>query len=203
MKRILQVILALAVFSGGAFAQTPTATAAASINQRGLGTRISPSTRAGRAKIVMGSQSYTYSVPLFSLSGRHGLNVNLTLFYNNLIWSNPLPTGGVIFNFDGQNEMSYGFRLDFGALMWDDDTGVLIDSNGAKHALVDTSGGANQTFASLDSTYITVQHHASTGSNDPTSDIVTYKNGTQVQYQAPFSNALGKHNRDASGEDRG
>jgi RHS repeat-associated protein len=145
----------------------------------------------------MGSQSYTYSVPLFSLPGRHGLDLNLSLIYNSLLWQQG--GLGVGFNFDSSYQTfggtpSYGFRLDFGALVWftgfaGDTSGMLVDATGAKHFLIDASGtGFGNTFKTNDSSYITVQHHAGTGGTDPASDVVTYKSGVQVFYQFAISN---------------
>src|SRR5258708_37824715 len=102
LTRDIWIVLLALVFESASFAQSPspTATASASINQRGRGNRSSPAIRAGGAANVMGSKSYTYSVPMFALSGRHGLNLNLSLIYNNLICGSPMTANGVIWNFD-------------------------------------------------------------------------------------------------------
>src|SRR5437660_495210 len=103
-------------------------------NQRGFGSVTSSGIRAGGATNLVGSRSYTYSVPLFSLPGRHGLNLNLALYYNSLLWEG-LGGNGVSFATEVSSP-SYGFRLDYGYIQWDDSiisTGVLIDAKGAKH----------------------------------------------------------------------
>lgn len=161
----------------------------ASINQRGLGSRTAMATRAGGAANIIGSRSYTYSVPLFSLPGRHGLNLNLALFYNSLMWENVLGAG-VTFNSETASP-SAGFRLDYGYIDWNTSenvsTAVLVDATGAKHPLVAATQFGSQ-FNTTDSTYISVQHHFGTGSTDLDSDIVTYKDGKQAFYQeAPGS----------------
>jgi RHS repeat-associated protein len=161
----------------------------ASINQRGLGSRTAMATRAGGAANIIGSRSYTYSVPLFSLPARHGLNVDLALFYNSLIWENVLALG-VTFNSETASP-STGFRLDYGYIDWNTSenvsTGVLVDATGAKHPLVAATQFGSQ-FNTTDSTYISVLHHFGTGGTDLDSDLVTYKDGKQAFYQeAPGS----------------
>src|SRR5438045_3777158 len=100
MKTFVRIVLVFIFSVPLALAQSATQDAAASINQRGLGNRFSPTIRTGGAATVMGSQSYTYAVPMFSLPGRHGLNLDLSLVYNSLMWSRFLGTGGVIFDLD-------------------------------------------------------------------------------------------------------
>src|SRR5262249_48753854 len=149
-------------------------------------------------RTVMGSQSYTYSVPLFSLPGRHGLDLNLSLIYNSLLWQKA--GEGVSFNFDSGYQTlggtpSYGFRLDFGALVWftgfaGDTSGLYIAATGAKLWLVEPSGtGFENNLKPNDSPYVTVEPHAPAGST--ANDVVTFKSGVQAFYQFALSNALG------------
>ena len=158
---------------------------AATINQRGFGSRTAMATRAGGATNVMGSRSYTYSVPLFSLPGRHGLNVNLALYYNSLLWDTVPGANGVTTNTEGSSP-SKGFHLDYGYISWDivqlfGTTAILVDATGAKHPLFADPSGTQ--FHTADSSYISVVHHTATSSTDIDSDLVTYKDGMQVQYQ--------------------
>src|SRR5882724_4895669 len=135
MKALVRILLVVILGRVGVLAQNPAAVTAATINQRGMGSRSSPTITTGGVATVLGSQSYTYSVPLFSLSGRHGLNLNLALVYNNLIWQTA-PGGSIMYNPDASSPFP-GFRLDFGSLIWNTDfsggiSGVLIDASGAK-----------------------------------------------------------------------
>lgn len=114
--------------------------------------------RAGGAANLIGSRSYTYSVPIFALPGRHGFNVNLSLVYNSLLWEGNA-TGSVTYNPDtGYNfyTPSPGFRLDFGSIIWSTgqgttSSGVFFEPSGAKHTLVDISGNGTL-FHTVDST---------------------------------------------------
>src|SRR3954467_7822570 len=44
-------------------------------------------TKKGSSGITTGSQSYSYAIPVLSLPGRNGLDVNLTLYYNSRVWT--------------------------------------------------------------------------------------------------------------------
>jgi RHS repeat-associated protein len=172
----------------------PVSATGAPQNQRGFGALSSPAIRGGGALNVMGSQSFTYSVPLFSLPGRHGLDLNLALVYNSLLWEGS--GNSVMFSPDNSSmESFFGFRLDLGNLIWMDPgigasgvAGVLIEPSGTKHALV--YSGAGNVYNTSDSSYINVQHNV-TGSSSTAQDIVTYKNGRQVFYKFALIDALG------------
>src|SRR5258708_26569236 len=151
---------------------------------RGMGSPARPSVAAlrtpggGKTVTVAGSQSFTYSVPLFSISGRNGLDVNLTLYYNSFIWT--VMGNSIVLNAD-RDEPSPGFRLDFGYVEGSDTDAVLVDPTGGKHLLVPTGTSSG---VSTDSTYIQAQI-ASTGNVI----WVTYKNGLLVTYNVAPSNA--------------
>src|SRR5258708_7074492 len=153
---------------------------------RGMGSPARPSVAAlrtpggGKTVTVAGSQSFTSSVPLFSIPGRNGLDVNLTLYYNSFIWT--VVGNSIVLNADRDNP-SPGFRLDFGYVEISDDgsSAMLVDPTGAKHLLSSTGASSGVT---TDSTYIQAQI-ASTGNVI----WVTYKNGLIVTYNVAPSNA--------------
>ncbi len=64
----------------------PMLTSTSITNARGTGNSVVASQQTGRSRAIEGSQSYTYAVNLFSLPGRNGLNLNLTLYYNSMVW---------------------------------------------------------------------------------------------------------------------
>jgi len=143
----------------------------ASINEaRGLGSMISPANHVGSATIVEGSQSFTYTVPLFNLQGRNNLNLPLNLYYNSAVWA------GYTFNSDHDNP-SPGFRLDFGYI--DNQVGLLTEPSGGKHALAATGTNASLLFSS-DSSYIQVAENPNTVAGSPF--VATFKNGLQITY---------------------
>ena len=150
---------------------------------RGLGSASRPSTGplpgVGQKvpRTVQGSQSFSYSVPLFGLRGRNGLDVDLTLYYNSFIWT--VMGNSIVLNADHDNP-SPGFRLDFGYIEFspDDGSGVLVDATGAKHALI--PGPTGNGFVTNDSTYIQAQIPNPPG----TVLFATHKNGLIVTYNA-------------------
>ncbi|MFY9561302.1 MAG: RHS repeat-associated core domain-containing protein [Terriglobales bacterium] len=127
---------------------------------------------AAQGKIVAGSSSYSYAIPILSLPGRNGLDLNLILHYNSAIWNANSDTGTMTFNAD-RDFPSYGFRLGYGFIESNaaHSAFTLVESDGTKRKL---TGGANSTYASTDSSFIQFVS---------TTNILTYKNGTRVFYQ--------------------
>jgi RHS repeat-associated protein len=121
---------------------------------------------------VVGSQSYNYVIPILSLPGRAGHDLNLNLYYNSRIWDVDTTGGTVTFNAD-RDFPSYGFRLDFGYLEFlADNTIIMAKGDGTKVTL------NNSNWISTD------------GSNTVYSaGVITYKDGTKVGYEAFPSNA--------------
>src|SRR5579859_6761511 len=144
---------------------------------RGTGSSQIAAQSVGKSTAIEGSQSYTYAVNLFSLPGRNGLDLNLTLFYNSLLWEFNSDNNTMVYG--GFDNPAPGFRLDYGLLEFATDLslGLLTEANGGKHLFVPTAV-ANQ-FSTVDSSYILVQYPATAGS--PV--IVTYKNGLRIYYQ--------------------
>lgn len=142
------------------------------INQRGMGSLISPSTHVGKTNIIEGSQSFSYAVPLFNIPGRNGLNLNLTLYYNSAIWTQG---GAEIFTMDSDlDNPSPGFRLDFGFI--DPFMQILVDPDGTTHAL---SQASPSQLVTTDGTYTSISVPNTVGSSPL---LASFKNGMQVTY---------------------
>src|SRR5260370_13231166 len=118
-------------------------------NARGTGSPTVATQRVGKSTTIEGSQSYTYAVNLFSLPGRNGFNLNLTLYYNSMVWEFNSDNNSMVYG--GFDSPSPGLRLDYGLLQFATDLsmGILTEANGAKHLFVPTST-ANQ-FTTQDS----------------------------------------------------
>jgi len=86
--------------------------------------------------MVAGSQSYNYVIPILSLPGRAGMDLNLNLYYNSRVWDIDTINSTATFNAD-RDFPSYGFRLDFGYLEYDviNDQYILTERDGTKHGL--------------------------------------------------------------------
>jgi RHS repeat-associated protein len=103
-------------------------------------------------KTLPGSSSYGYTIPIVSLPGRNGLDLNLALFYNSAIWTIN-PGASATLNAD-RDFPGYGFRLGFG-LIEAPPSGqtsyLLTEPDGTKRELRPSSG---TTYVSVDSSYI-------------------------------------------------
>jgi RHS repeat-associated protein len=146
---------------------------------RGTGTIINPVLHVPKSVAVVGSQSFTYGVPVFTFPGRAGMDMSLNLSYNSFIWT----AGGfnnrqLVLNADF-DQPSVGFRLDYGWLNFasDGSAGVLTDGSGAKHpiGLVPISPTQNG-YRTTDGTDIRIQD----GANG--AKLALYKSGLVVTY---------------------
>lgn len=162
--------------TGGSFIQTQTAIS----NQRGAGGSGVAVRPAGKSVNIEGSQSYSYAVPLFSIPGR-GLALNLTLYYNSLLWEFDLDNNSMVYASDFQFP-SPGFSLGYGYVDFSTDLalGILFEPTGARHLFL-PNGTANQ-YHTTDSSYIQIQYPTTTGG--PV--IATFKDGVRSFYQ-PFT----------------
>lgn len=117
-------------------------------NLRGQGSVLAPTVAAGggEATITVGSESYNYAIPILSLPGRNGLDLNLALFYSSRVWTVDSANSRVTFNAD-RDFPSYGFRLGFGYIEQRTDTSnfVLTEPDGSKRTLTLVSGTLYQT----------------------------------------------------------
>src|SRR6266700_46132 len=129
---------------------------------------------------VVGSQSYNYVVPILGLAGRAGLDLQLNLYYNSRIWDIDIVNGTATLNVD-RDYPSYGFRLDFGYLEYDQASAnyVLTEGDGSKHAMITggsggAGGGGSGIYDSTDGTYIRYTVSQTT---------LAYRNGRKVKYE--------------------
>jgi len=143
-----------------------TAGSAVTYHATGIGTN------QAQGKIVAGSSSYSYSIPILNLPGRNGLDLNLTLYYNSRIWNANSDSGVMTFNAD-RDFPGYGFHLGYGFIESNSahSSFTLAEGDGTKRKL---TGGTNSTYSSTDTSFIQFVS---------TTNILTYKNGTRVFYQ--------------------
>jgi RHS repeat-associated protein len=127
--------------------------------------------------VVIGSQSYNWSIPILRMPGRAGMDLVLNLYYNSRVWDVDTTDGTITFNAD-RDFPSYGFRLDFGYIEIDSGGAVLTESDGTKRIL--TSPNDAGYYASTDGSNIAF---GLTGAG-----VLAYANGMQVQYQQYPSN---------------
>jgi RHS repeat-associated protein len=123
------------------------------------------------AAVLPGSESYNYTIPVLSLPGRNGLDLNLALYYNSRVWDFDFDNAKVTFNTD-RDFPTYGFHLGFGFLEF--------DSTNNEYALVEADGTKRQLSAS-GSVYVTTD--SSFIQWTPSATTLFYKSGTRVFYQ--------------------
>jgi RHS repeat-associated protein len=131
------------------------------------------SSRASRT--VIGSQSYSYAMPILNLPGRNGLDVNLTLFYNSAVWTIDLTNRRATFN-SSQDFPNYGFRLNYGTI-----EGPQNDSHGVQSYLLTEPDGTVR-----DLQFVTATDYQSIDSSlvdfNPSTLVLKRKNGAQWTY---------------------
>lgn len=140
--------------------------------------RKQPGYKTGSAGVALGSRNFNWSLPIVNLPGRADLDLNITLYYNSLVW---IKQGTQIqFNpanaYDGAPGFSIGFPT-LQARFTDQQTGKLA------YTMVTPSGGtislqqigSGSTYESLDSSHTFLNENG----NNP---IVTTTDGTQYYF---------------------
>src|SRR5262245_56518570 len=142
-------------------------------NSRGSNGLFGAAAAPGRTENNLGSQSYNYAIPILQLPGRNRLKLSRTPDYSSRIWEIDRVNGLAILNGD-RDFPSYGFRLDFGFLEFNDTDAVYIltEADGSKRRLVGAGGGSGL-YNSDDGSFIQY---------DSVSQKLRYKNGLLVQF---------------------
>jgi RHS repeat-associated protein len=142
------------------------------------GPRGRPTNETGQPGVDLGSQNVNWSVPMVSLPGRAGLDLNLTLTYNSLVWTKD---GSFIkFNADMGNPAP-GFRLGLPILQqrfFNAATGIyaymMVTSSGSRVELRQV--GSSNIYESQDSTYVQLDV------SDPNALLLRTKDGTRYTF---------------------
>ena len=145
--------------------------------------RVEPQNRTGNSGEDLLSGNFNFNIPLVSLPGRAGHDLNLTLAYNSKVW---IKSSNYSIRFDmDYGWPSPGFRLGFPTFYGPyvnsttnrNSFGVILPS-GAAVELRQVSG-LIETYDAEDGTYIRLKHDLTTGNY-----ILTMPNGTQYIYGA-------------------
>jgi hypothetical protein len=136
---------------------------------------------------TLGSDNYSFSVPITSLPGR-GLDVSLALNYNNGLWNKVgTPVNRLTFVVD-KSWTAPGFNLGYGHLQQQNNGGfTLVDSDGTRHELLRTNplNAYPPEYLSTDGTFIRIVAYGY-----PT---LTYTDGTQVYYSSTSYDGTNAH----------
>lgn len=142
------------------------------------GPRGRPTSETGQPGVDLGSQNVNWSLPLVSLPGRAGLDLNIALTYNSLVWTKD---GSFIkFNADLGNPAP-GFRLGLPILQqrfFNSTTGIyaymMVTSSGGRVELRQV--GSSNIYESQDGTYTQLDV------SDPNSLLLRSKDGTRYKF---------------------
>ncbi|HEV2764572.1 MAG TPA: RHS repeat domain-containing protein, partial [Pyrinomonadaceae bacterium] len=135
-----------------------------------------PANETGEPAVDLGSRNFNWSLPLVSLPGRSGLDLNLTLYYNSLVWTKQGTT--VQFNSD-DGFPGPGFRLGLPAIQkrFRDAQHLyaymMVTPSGGRVKLRQTHA-TSTVYESLDGTYVRLQDLGAGGALVRTADGTLY-----------------------------
>ncbi|MDQ1639728.1 MAG: hypothetical protein QOF62_3067 [Pyrinomonadaceae bacterium] len=119
--------------------------------------RVRSQNETGQAGVDLGSRNFNWSLPLVSLSGRAGLDLNLSLYYNSLVWTHEgssirynsdraFPGPGPGFSLGLPKLQQRYLNQDFGVYAY-----MLVSPSGGHVELRQV--GASNTYEAADSSY--------------------------------------------------
>ncbi len=132
-----------------------------------------------------GSGNFGFSAPVLSLPGRNGLDVNLSLNYNSLLWHKSGTT--ITYDIDKGNPAP-GWDIGFGKILDADTTGgaMLESPNGTRHSWEGeiVGSGANTTYYGRTTDGSFIDYIVSKNSNGIVSGTAHFSDGTKITYGA-------------------
>ncbi len=147
--------------------------------------RLSPKNETGGINLY--SQNFSWGTSLASLPGRSGLNADIGISYNSLVWTKV--GNAMVFDSDYSNA-SPGFRLGFAEIepiYYDDAKGVwaymMVTPSGSRVQFRQTT--VSNVYETADSSYTQLVVNGAASPNDPVENLtikVTTTDGTQMTY---------------------
>ncbi|HKO44249.1 MAG TPA: hypothetical protein VJU84_13315, partial [Pyrinomonadaceae bacterium] len=146
--------------------------------------RMRPANEVGTPGVDLGSRNFNWGIPLVSLPGRAGMDLNLALSYNSLVWTKD---GSYIkYNAD-LGSPAPGFRLGLPILQQrflDSQTGayayLMVTSSGGRVKMRQV--GTSTIYESIDGTYTQLD------ATNPNAPVVRTTDGTQMTFErAPIN----------------
>jgi RHS repeat-associated protein len=135
-----------------------------------------------QAEVNLGSRNYNWALPLVSLPGRAGLDLNLTLYYNSLVWTKDAASNVIEYNAD-QGFPAPGFRLGlpyiqepYTDLQRSKNSYLLITPSGGRIAL--TRVGTTNVYEAADGSYTQLTDNLVSSNNL----LVRLADGTQLMF---------------------
>lgn len=140
--------------------------------------RNAPQNDTGEPGVDLGSRNFNWGTPLVSLPGRSGLDLNIALYYNSLVWTKQ--DSSIQFNADN-GYPSPGFHLGFPTVQeryFDSELGsyayMMITSSGGRVRLKQV--GTTNVYESIDSSYTQLTDNGTGGA------VVRTTDGTQYNF---------------------
>jgi YD repeat-containing protein len=147
--------------------------------------RLAPKNATGRTNLY--SQNFSWGTNLVNLPGRSGLDLNLGISYNSLIWTKV--GSAIVFDPDNSN-LAPGFRIGFPTIepvYYDDSKStysyMMVTPSGGRVEFRQTA--VSNTYDAVDSSYAQLVTTGASDPNDPVDNItitVTTTDGTQMTY---------------------
>lgn len=143
--------------------------------------KLDPRYRVGGSGEDMFSGNVNYSLPLVSLPGRAGLDLNLTLSYNSLVWIKF--ADGMYFDYDYYPTLTPGFRIGFPEVdgphvVNSFNTFIVTLPSGRR---VEMRQVSTNKYEAIDSSYL----YLSVNSTDPSQMTLYTTDGTQFKFEIP------------------
>ena len=140
-----------------------------------------------------GSGNFGFSAPVVSLPGRNGLDVNLSLNYNSLLWHND-GDGNIVYDID-KGSPAPGWSIGFGKIMDAGSSGgaILEDPNGTRHSYEgDTVAGAPgySTYYGRTTDGSFIDYKVARGPSGLISASAWFPDGTTIHYNSPNDGIL-------------
>ena len=156
--------------------------------------RTQPYNSTGEPGITLGSRNFNWSMPLVSLSGRSGMDLNISLSYNSLVWTQE--DGWIKFNAD-QGFPGPGFRLGFPIVQpryYNSATGfwsyLMVTPSGGRVDFREI--GTSGTYETFDSTYARLTDNGGTL-------VVRTTDGTEMTFANSGPNYVCNQIKDRNG----
>ncbi|MBS1787544.1 MAG: RHS repeat protein [Acidobacteria bacterium] len=145
--------------------------------------RVDPRYRAGTPGEDLFSGNVNYSLPLVSLPGRNGLDLNLSLSFNSAIWFKY--SGQMYFDPNYYETLTPGFRLGFPEIegpfnLTTGETFLVTLPSGKRVEMRIVPSTTNQ-YEAVDSSYL----YLVVNTTDPTQMTLYATDGTQFKYELP------------------
>jgi YD repeat-containing protein len=148
--------------------------------------RLEPENETGKPGVTLGSRNFNWSIPLVSLTGRSGLDLNLALTYNSLVWTKE--DTSIKFDAD-RGQPTAGFRIGFPTIQqrFYNERGetysyVMVTPSGGRVEL--TQVGTSNVYESADSSYMQMTDNGASGAVVRTSD------GTVLTFERSVNNEM-------------